>query len=273
MKLKEYFYLLGLKPREKRYGSQVKQFNLESIGLVDYAQWKHPAESDKYIGETDVNYLKTFLNDGDFCIDIGAHSGDTTVPMALAVGKSGFVLALEPNPFVFPVLNKNASLNKNYTNIFPLMIAATEKDGDIEFEYSDSGFCNGGLHKNISRWKHGHAFNLTVTGLNLSSLLHDKFSDKLPNLRFIKVDAEGYDLSILKSISDIIEEYKPLIKAEIFKQTDNTYREAMFSFFSEKGYNLYKVEDDTNYKGKELSITDMIKWPHYDIFCVPKSKL
>ncbi|VAX25472.1 hypothetical protein MNBD_IGNAVI01-455 [hydrothermal vent metagenome] len=269
MKLKEYFYLFGLKPKEKKYGYQVKQFNLKSFGLVEYAQWKHPAESEKYIRENDVAYLKTFLDDGDFCIDIGAHSGDTAVPMALAVGKSGSVLALEPNPFVFPVLNKNTNLNKNQTNIIPLMIAATEKDGDIEFEYSDSGFCNGGRHENISKWKHGHAFNLTVTGLNLSSLLHDKYSEKLPNLKFIKVDAEGYDLSILKSISDIIEEYKPFVKTEIFKKTDVAYREAMFSFFSERRYRLYKVENDTNYKEKELSEADMIKWSHYDIFCVP----
>jgi len=46
----------------------------------------------------------------------------------------------------------------------------------------------------------------------------------------------------------------------------------MFSFLSERGYNLYKVENDTNFKGKELSKADMTKWVHYDIFCVPTEK-
>lgn len=269
MKLKEYFYMLGIKPKERRYGYRIKQFNLGSFGRVEYAQWEHPAEKAKAIEEDNISYLKTFLQNGDFCIDIGAHTGDTTIPMALAVGKKGFVLALEPNPFVFTVLNKNASLNRNYTNILPLMIAASEKEGDIELEYSDSGFCNGGLHENISKWKHGHAFKLSVTGLNLSDLLHDRFLEKLPGLRYIKVDTEGYDLSILKSLDDIIETYKPFIKAEIFKHTDKAYRETMHSFLSDRGYSIYKVKDDNNYKGEKLEKTDMMKWKHYDIFCVP----
>jgi FkbM family methyltransferase len=246
MKLKEYFYMLGFKPRERRYGYRVKQFDIASFGIVEYAQWTHPSEKDKFIREDVVSYLKSFLENGDFCIDIGAHTGDTTIPMALAVGKNGFVLALEPNPYVFPVLNKNAILNKGLTDIFPLMIAATPKDGDIEFEYSDSGFCNGGLHENVSKWKHGHAFKLTVTGLNLSDLLRDKFSDKLPYLKYIKVDAEGYDLSILETIGDILEEYRPFIKAEIFKHTNKTYREKMYSFLSDRKYTIYLVENDNN---------------------------
>lgn len=271
MKLKEYFYLLGIKPREKKYGYRIKQFDLQSFGVVEYAQWEHPRERDKYIKEDNVSYLKTFLKDGDFCIDIGAHTGDTTLPMALAVGKGGFVLALEPNPYVFTVLNKNAGLNKDHTNILPLMIAATEKDGDIDFEYSDSGFCNGGLHQNISRFKHGHAFKLTVKGLNLSDLLRNKFSEKLPHLRYIKVDTEGYDLNVLESVSDIIEEYRPFINAEIFKHTDKAYRETMYSFLSDRKYLIYKVKNDNDYKGEKLKKTDMMSWKHYDIFCAPTS--
>ena len=269
MKLKEYFYMLGIKPREKRYGYQINQFNLDSFGVVEYAQWQHPYEQKKYIREEDVANLKTFLNDGDFCIDIGSHTGDTTVPMALAVGKNGFVLALEPNPFVFTVLNKNASLNRKHTNILPMMIAASKEDGDIDLEYSDSGFCNGGFHENISKWKHGHAFNLTVTGLNLSDLLKGRFSEKLPGLKYIKVDTEGYDLSVLESIEDIIDKYKPFIKTEIFKLTDKTYREKLHAFLSEKGYSIHRVKDESDYRGEELQKSDMMKWRHFDIFCAP----
>ena len=271
MKLKEYFYMLGIKPREKRYGYQIKQFNLDSLGVVEYAQWKHPRETEKYIKEEDITNLKTFLKDGDFCIDIGAHTGDSTIPMALAVGKNGFILAMEPNPFVFTVLNKNTCLNKNKTNILPLMIAASQEDGDLEFKYSDSGFCNGGLHENVSRWKHGDAFKITVNGMNLSDLLHDRFSEKLPALRYIKTDTEGNDLGVLESISNIIEEYRPFIKAEVFKLTGETYREQMYSFFSDRKYKIFKINDESDYRGEELKKTDMMKWEHFDIFCVPIS--
>lgn len=269
MKVKEFFYLLGIKPRDKRYGYQINRFHLDSIGTVSYAQWKHPSEDEKVIEEKTVAFLKTFLRDGDFCIDIGSHTGDTAIPMALAVDKTGFVLALEPNPFVFTVLNKNAFLNKEHTNILPLMIAVCENDGDIEFEYSDSGYCNGGLHEHVSRWKHGHAFKLPVTGMNLPDLLQRNFSERLPRLRFIKVDAEGYDLSVLKSCSRIIDEYRPYIKAEIYKHTDKAYKESMYTFFTERGYSIYKVNSDSDYKGEILNKETMLKWKHYDIFCVP----
>jgi FkbM family methyltransferase len=39
-------------------------------------------------------------------IDIGTYTGDTTVPMALAVGKGGIVLGLEPNQYVYKILEK-----------------------------------------------------------------------------------------------------------------------------------------------------------------------
>jgi len=271
MKIKEYFYMLGIKPKQKRYKYKIKKFNLPSLGLIEYAQWNHPSERDKFITEDNVSYLKTIIQEGDFCIDIGSHSGDTTVPMALAAGKNGLVLALEPNPYVFPVLNKNAFLNIEKTNIVPLMVASTEKYEDISFEYSDSGFCNGGLHKNIDRWKHGHAFNLTVTGVNLSDVLHNKFQDKLPNLSYIKIDAEGFDLYILESLTDIIAEYRPLIKAEIFRHTDQSYRDQIYDFFSQKKYTIYKVQNEENYMGDKLNKSDMSNWEHYDIFCTPNT--
>ncbi|RRB02774.1 hypothetical protein [Larkinella rosea] len=47
--------------------------------------------------------------------------GDTT--MAFAVGKTGLVLAFDPNPLVFKILEKNASLNKDQTNIEPHRMA------------------------------------------------------------------------------------------------------------------------------------------------------
>ena len=99
------------------------------------------------------------FREGNFCIDIGAHTGNSTFPMALAGGNSGCALVLESNPFVYHVLEKNARANTHITNIKTMMAAANADEGFLKFEYSDSGFCNGGRHANISAFKHGHPFN------------------------------------------------------------------------------------------------------------------
>ncbi len=262
--------MLGFQPRPKRYGYDIRQFDVDGYGSVQYAQWLHPSESEKMIQAPAVNALCTFLEKGDFCIDIGAHSGDTALPMALAVGTSGLVLALEPNPYVFHVLNKNAVLNPDKTNIAPLMVAATPVDEDMVFEYSDAGFCNGGFHEGISKWKHGHAFKQTVTGIHLPSFLEKRYADRLDRLKFIKVDAEGYDLSILKSVRDIIVTFRPYLKTEVYIKTDDTYRKNMYDFLSSLGYSLYFGDDDAQLKGDPVTRDNMTALKHFDLFCVPQ---
>lgn len=204
MRLKELGYILGIKPKPRTYGFEVNSFHMANEGKVDYAQWLHPGESRKSLSQDAVDELRRFLSPGDVAIDIGAHSGDTTIPIALAVGPSGCVLALEPNAYVFPILEENAGLNPNKTHIIPLMIAATSDDGEVEFEYSDSGFCNGGLHEGISKWRHGHAFTLKVQGRNLVGLLKRDYARLIDRVRYIKIDTEGYDLSVIKSIRSLL---------------------------------------------------------------------
>ena len=65
-----------------KWGHEVRQFELPEDGLVEYAQWLHPYETPKQITQDDVNGLRQFIRPGDFVIDVGAHTGDTTVPMA-----------------------------------------------------------------------------------------------------------------------------------------------------------------------------------------------
>src|SRR6185295_1168111 len=135
--------------------------------------------------QASLEALRSFLRAGDVAIDIGAHTGDSTIPIALAVGPRGSVLALEPNPYVFKVLAVNAGLNPASTHIVPLMFAAMPEDGEFEFEYSDSGYCNGGFHQGISRWTHGHFSKLRVAGRNLPVYLRAHAPDALPKLRYV----------------------------------------------------------------------------------------
>ena len=85
MKLKELPYFLGLQPGPKSYGYKLKRFDMPTDGIVEYAQWLHPHETEKEVTQQSVNNLRKFLSPGYVAIDIGAHTGDSTVPMALAV--------------------------------------------------------------------------------------------------------------------------------------------------------------------------------------------
>jgi FkbM family methyltransferase len=269
MKLKEVFYMLGAKPRPRRYGHAVRSFSLPRDGTVHYAQWLHPRETEKAVTAEAVEALRQFLSPGDAAIDIGAHTGDSTLPIALAVGATGCVLAFEPNHFVFPILQTNAEINPGKTNIVPCMFAVTETDGPIEFQYSDSGFCNGGHHEGMSRWRHGHAFNLRVEGVNLERFLKARHPDVLPRLRYIKIDTEGYDCTVLQSISRILAECRPYVKAEVFKRTRLDKRRELLDAVRRHGYTVHRWLNEANYRGEIVTEDRLMAWEHYDIFCVP----
>jgi len=270
VKLKELPYLLGLQPGPKTYGFKIRSFDLPDDGKIEYAQWLHPKDMGTEIKQPSVNALRKFLAPGDVAIDIGAHSGDSTIPMALAVGKQGCVLALEPNRYVFPVLRKNSELNTARTNIIPLMFAATPEDTEMEFQYSDSGFCNGGRFEGISKWRHGHAFRLKVQGRNLESLLKEKYPELVSRIRYIKMDTEGYESAVLQSLGGLLPQCKPYLKVEVYRKSEDARRRTLHRAIAALGYAIHKIVDDENYFGETLAEQDMSNWRHFDIFCVPQ---
>ena len=269
MKARELLYLFGLKPEVKTYGFEIQRYDLPTEGRVEFAQWLHPRESKPLITQDMVDELRKFLSPGDVAIDIGAYTGDSTLPIALAVGGEGCVLALEPNKYVFPILKKNAELNSGKTNISPLMFAATPVDAELEFQYSDSGYCNGGRFEGISRWRHAHAFKQIVQGKNLPSFLAVTYPQLIPRIRYIKIDAEGQDYVILQSLSDLISRNKPFLKVEFFSRLNSEQRRVLYQWIAGHDYKIHKIANEVNYRGELIKEGDLNRWRHFDVFCVP----
>ena len=260
---------LGWRGAPREYPYDVATFMLPTDGEVRFAQWRHPGETPKVITQESVDALRTFLREGDVAIDVGAHTGDSTLPLALAVGVQGLVFALEPNPYVFKVLAANAALNPEKARVSPLMFAAMPTDGQFEFEYSDSGYCNGGFHDRIARWRHGHFDRLRVEGRNLAEYLRRHAPEVLPRLRYIKVDTEGFDRSVVASMADVIAAARPYIKTEIYKHLPNDERDAYEGDLRRLGYRLFKCEGEGQYRGEELRAGGFRRWRHFDVFAVP----
>jgi FkbM family methyltransferase len=254
------------------YGFQVKTFNLKQEGKVEYARWMHPYEQPKTITQPMVDFFRHYSSSGGLALDIGAHTGDTTVPMALAVGPLGIVLGLEPNPYVYKILLKNSQLNKNKAHIVPLNFAATDHDGEFEFNYSDASFCNGGFFQSLQNQKHGHSHVLKVQGKNLEAFLRENYSNVLSSLCLIKIDAEGYDKEIIKSLKNLIITYKPNIISECNKNLTPEERDDLFAVLDGYGYDVYKMEGFSE-ELKPVPIknsSEMMNWQHFDLVATPR---
>ncbi|HKX45959.1 MAG TPA: FkbM family methyltransferase, partial [Planctomycetota bacterium] len=229
----------------------------------------HPSDRTGPVRPQALAELRRWLAPGDVAIDVGAHSGDTALPLALAVGPEGCVLALEPNPYVFPVLAKNAELNPGRTRIVALPFAAAEADGPLEFEYSDAGFCNGGRHRGIRALRHGHFFRLAVEGRDLERYLRREHAELVPRVRFVKIDAEGYDAAVVGALRGLLAEARPFLQTEVFKHTDARQRAAFHALLESLGYRVHRVESESRLQGEPLAAEDMTRWKHFDVFCVP----
>ncbi len=265
-----------IKSTFKEYGYEIQKFDIDGYGQVDFANWLHPFNRPIHLGTSEVNFYKSMAPEGSMIIDIGTYTGDTTVPMALAVGKEGIVLGLEPNPYVYKILEKNSHLNPKITNIIPLPFAATQEDGEFIFNYSDASFCNGGFLSQIKNRRHKHNYELKVQGRNLEKFLNHNYPDRLSQLSLLKVDAEGYDKDILNGLSDLIATYRPNIMAECYKRLTQEERADLYDSMAKHDYTVYM--NDTHYlsdgfvdtaKRVKLTKDTMQIKKHFEIIAIP----
>ena len=240
MKILNYFKESFRRRKARRftqeYQAKINSFDLKDEGKVDFANWDNPLISPLLITQEMIDFFKKFIKKGDLVIDIGANIGDTTVLMALAAGSSGITLGFEPNPFVYKILEKNASLNKEKQNIVPLPYAITIKEEEFYYISSEASFANGGISPTKNSIHGKFIFPDKIKWINLQVLLEQEYKDKLKNLSFIKIDTEGYDKEIIKSISDLIDKYKPAIVAESFKYSTPEEKVELYNVINQHEY-------------------------------------
>jgi FkbM family methyltransferase len=279
MNILNYFKLHRKRRKARRitqdYPTIIDSFNLKDEGQVDFANWDNPLLSPLVITQDMVDFFKEFIEKGDLVIDIGANIGDSTILMALAAGSSGITLGFEPNPRVYKILVENASLNKGKQNIIPFPYAITVKEEEFYYISSEASFSNGGISPTKKSIHGKYIYPDKIKGINLQELLEQKYKDKIEKLSFIKIDTEGYDKEIIKSISDLIGKYKPTIAAESFKYSTPEEKLELYNTIHQHGYDIYYFEN-FNVNAKRIKLEkseDINKWKEtINIFAVPINK-
>lgn len=254
----------------KRYGFHLVKFQLPVDGEVEFAQWEHKDEKPIQLTQPIVDFYRQFVKPGDFVLDIGTHIGDTTVPMALAAGPNGLTIGLEPNPHLFHVIEANAGLNKTKTNIIALPFAATAEDGEYTFASGDVSFNNGGIVGFSSNIKKNIRYTFKVQGRNIERYLNHTYPDMVKKLSLIKIDTEGYDKEIIKTMPNLIKNYKPVIITECFKQLTLAERTELYQLISQHQYDLYFIDEFlTGRHQTKIGPNDLMLRKHFDLIAIP----
>jgi FkbM family methyltransferase len=263
------FNIFKKKKEFSEYGYKICTVNLPGLEAVQFAQWQHPGELGRVFSPDDLQFFQKFIKPGDFVIDIGAQQGDTTVPMALAAGKSGLTLALEPNPHAFKILQKNAELNPTLTSIIPLNFAATKEDGTFTFGSGDASFGNGGVVGFTHNKKRNVRYTFDVVGKNLSRFLLGSYENLLPKLSFIKIDTEGYDKEVIKSLDPILQRSRPIIVSEVFGPSLIQEKQELLDLLHSNRYELFKIPEFRISMIEKLPVPNIHPKKTYNILAIP----
>ena len=204
--------------------------------------------NDKYCTnlEVELNYedlLEKFytniIKENDLVIDIGAHSGRHTKPMASLVGPSGMVMAFEPNPSARQWLQGNLKneVKNNIVSIFPY--ALSDKSQKMQFVIANDRPEESGLKKRVYNGPTTTS-TIEVEVVTLDSLM-DNFSSPV---KFIKLDVEGAEFDALKGAHDVLETYKPIIAFEFGESSYKSYNvqpAELYDYLQVLGYRIYSI--------------------------------
>lgn len=139
-----------------------------------------------------ANKMRELLRPGMTVCDVGANLGVITLLAARLVGASGRVLAFEPVPGNCELLRYNVTLN-GYANVSIFQKAVSDQTGVAEIHLSN--FC--GSHSLLPQPAEATGQILSVETVRLDSF------PELQRLDLIKIDTEGAELSVLRSLGII----------------------------------------------------------------------
>lgn len=135
----------------------------------------------------DLSLFRDYCRPGETVVDVGANIGEVSIVLSQGVGDSGRVIAFEPHPRIFTFLTGNLALNK-CTNVTPKNLALGSEPGIVRM--SDD------KRDDMNRVTASGAIEVACSTLDV----------ELPDgpIAFLKVDVEGFELSVLKGARDVL---------------------------------------------------------------------
>ena len=192
--------------------------------------------------EKELSIIGNFTDKNKEAVDVGVYRGVYTYKLSK---EFKHVHAFEPNPLIYPFLEKN--LTKIVKNMTLKNLALSDSNGDVNLRIPSRS-------KSIFKTNYEEIYklgcatihegnkidnknNFKVKKIKLDDLLEDK------NISFIKIDVEGHEREVITGSKKIIKKNKPVLLVEIEERHNNFPILDTIEFVKNFGYNSYFVAD------------------------------
>jgi FkbM family methyltransferase len=159
-----------------------------------------------------LSYVRTIVRRGDTVIDVGANFGAYAAALAKMVGSTGRVDAFEPQPDVFACLQQMLG-NRPHVNLLESALGASVGSGRIRIPTIAHGavpepaLAHLALDDPTTQDAGEGEFDVSITTI-------DAHCAAFESLRYLKVDAEGTDLDVLRGGVETITRLRPFAQFE-----------------------------------------------------------
>jgi len=158
----------------------------------------------------------------DIVLDVGAHAGFFALWSRRKIGPRGLIVSIEPDPANFQLLQRNVSIN-GFANIIPINEAAADFDGFSRLSLCPTDTSGHSLVYNYGRRE------ITTRVSTLDSIAKRL---QISHADFVKIDAEGSELMVLRGAERLMEK-GPRIAIETH---DHGLALKVGAFLSQRGY-------------------------------------
>jgi FkbM family methyltransferase len=190
--------------------------------------------------------MLSLIKPGFYCLDIGANCGYYSLIMADAVGESGHVLAVEPNPRLSNLVTKSLNVNgfSERAKVSEKAVSDTIKE-KVQLVIPEGEFWG-------SATLFGD-FDLTKTqSFEVETITIDELTKDYPRVDFIKIDAEGAEEAIWEGMQQTIEKNRNIIIIMEFACYRKYDPKVFLEDIKSKGFSIQYIDNDSQIKSLSI---------------------
>lgn len=226
-----------------------------------------------------TRYVLDRLQEGDIFIDVGANVGYYTLLASSRVGPTGKVFAIEAASSTYAKLQQNLSRNAA-ANVTAFHVAVSDAPGEVPVWLNEEGDSAGTTTlSRVGERRKALKIVETVAAKPLEQIID---SETIRKARFIKIDVEGAEWAVVKSLGDLLKTVSPRtefiieVNEGLVRRAGGT-TEALLDYFAAAGFepfviaNRYDVEFMTS-RVRKVELQRLEGWRSNQIDLVFRKK-